>query len=94
MRALFLVYAAIVDANGTFNTLSGYPQVFDSKNYDGDTDKARKRAYGAYHECLGAMAKNDARLVQFAMIIDASSGQQIEIGYMGNLNPTEVPEDE
>ena len=35
-REIYEVYAKIVDANGTYNTLSGYPKVFDSKNYDGD----------------------------------------------------------
>lgn len=88
-RAIFEVYAKVVDSNGTYNTLSGYPKVFDSVSYDGDIAKTRQRAYGGYHECLGAMAKVDNRKVQFAMLIDASSGQQIEVGYIGDLNPVE-----
>lgn len=92
-RNIFLVYAAIVDANGTFNTLSGYPKTFDSKNYSGDIDKARQRAYGEYHEVLGAMYKRDDRQEQIAMIIDVSTGVQIEVSRIGDLNTPE-PEDE
>ena len=87
MRALFLVYAAIVDANGTFNTLSGYPKSFDSNNYSGDTEKARARAYGEFHDVLGTMYKRDDRMVQEAMIIDVASGIQIEVARIGDLNP-------
>lgn len=87
MRALYLVYAAIVDANGTFNTLSGYPKTFDSKTYSDDTEKARQRAYGEYHDVLGAMCKRDDRQEQIAMIIDVASGVQIEASRIGDLNP-------
>ena len=30
-REIYLVLAYVVDANGTFNNLSGYPKTFDSK---------------------------------------------------------------
>ena len=86
MRAIFEVYAKIVDSNGNYNTLSGYPKVYDSNSYDNDIEKARQRAYGGYWECLGAMAKIDTRKAQFAMIIDARNGQQIEISYLGDIN--------
>lgn len=43
-RNIFIVNAYIVDANGTFNVLSGYPKNFDSNNYSYDVDKALKRA--------------------------------------------------
>ena len=91
-RAIFEVYAKIVDSTGAYNTLSGYPKVYDSNGYDGDVDKTRQRAYGGYWECLGAMAKVDTRKVQFAMLIDASSGQQIEVSRIGDLNSEVVEE--
>ena len=93
MREIYEVYAKVVDANGNYNTLSGYPKVFDSNSYDGDTEKTRQRAYGGYHECLGAMAKIDTRQLQFAMLIDARTGQQIELERIGSLNP-DAPEPE
>lgn len=92
-RAIFLVYACIVDANGNFNSLDGYPKKFDSNSYSGDTEKARSRAYAEYHEVLGTFYKRDDRMVQEAMIIDVATGIQIEVARVGNLNPTEVTEE-
>ena len=89
-REIYEVYAKIVDANGSYSTLSGYPKAFDSKNYDGDIEKARQRAYGEWHDCLGSMCKRDDRQVQFAMIIRASDGLQIECSRIGSL--ADVPE--
>ena len=43
-RAIFEVYAKVVDANGTYNTLSGYPKAFDSRSYGGDIDKTLLQA--------------------------------------------------
>ena len=68
MRNIFVVNAQIVDANGTFNTLSGYPKTFDSNNYAGDIDKARIRAEGEFSDCWGAMCKRDDRQMQTVML--------------------------
>ena len=91
-REIFEVYAKIVDANGSYNTLSGYPKVFDSKNYDNDIDKARQRAYGEFHECLGAMCKRDDRQVQIVMIFRASDGLVIAKEAIGRLAEVEAAE--
>ena len=88
LREIFEVYAKVVDANGVYNTLSGYPKTFDTRSYDGDLEKTRMRAYGAWHEALGAMAKIDTRQKQFAMILRASDGIQIECAGFGA-----IPED-
>lgn len=45
-RAIFEVYAKVVDANGSYNTLSGYPKVFDSRHYNNDIAKTLQRAQG------------------------------------------------
>lgn len=87
-RAIFEVYAKVVDANGSYNTLTGYPVIFDSNSYDGDVDKARQRAYGAYHECLGNMCKVDTRQIQIAMILEAATGLQIEVTKIGGFPET------
>ena len=63
-RQIFIVDAHIVDANGTFNYLPGYPKTFDSKNYQGDVDKAQRRAEGDMSEAWGAMCKVDTRQIQ------------------------------
>ena len=46
MRNIFIVNAFIIDSNGTYNVLSGYPKNFDSNSYQNDIAKARKRADG------------------------------------------------
>lgn len=91
MREVYEVYAKIVDANGMYSTLSGYPKTYDSNGYDGDIEKTRQRAYGGYYECLGAMCKVDSRQIQFAMILEASTGRQIEKQIFGKF-PEPEPE--
>ncbi len=93
-REIYEVYAKVVDANGAYNTLSGYPKAFDSHLYDDDVEKARKRAYGEYHEALGTMCKRDDRQVQIAMILRASDGMQIEMQKLGELADLPDPEPE
>ena len=70
-RQIFEVYAKVVDANGTYNTLSGYPKYFDSHVYDDDIDKARNRAIGAYCSCLSSMYTTDTRQLQTAILMTA-----------------------
>lgn len=89
-REIFEVHAKIVDANGTYNSLSGYPKVYDSKSYGNDVDKTLQRARGGWHEALEAMAKIDTRQVQEAYIIRVSDGLQIELEKLGEL--AELPD--
>ena len=70
-RQIFIVSAYVVDANGTFNSLSGYPKTFDSRSYGNDIDKALRRATGEYHDTLGAMCKRDDRQLQTVMLMSA-----------------------
>ena len=91
-RVIYEIYAKVVDANGTYNTLSGYPKVFDSKNYGNDVEKARNRAYGEYHSTLGAMYTRDDRQLQIAMLIYANTGMQIEMARIGEI--AELPDAE
>ena len=70
-RQIFEVYAKIVDANGAYNTLSGYPKVFDSHQYNDDIDKALKRAKGEYHDTIGTLSKRDDRQQQMVLIMTA-----------------------
>ena len=91
-RNIYEVYAKIVDSTGRYATLDGYPKVFDSNGYDGDIEKTKQRAYGAYYECLGSMCKVDPRQIQIAMIIDVNSGIQLEITKLGDF-PNEQAND-
>lgn len=88
-REIYEVYAKVVDSNGSYNTLTGYPKIYDSRSYNDDIEKAHKRALGEYHSVIGTMCTRDDRKVQFAMIIQASSGMQIEVTRIGELNQPE-----
>ena len=76
-REIYEVTAKVIDANGTYNTLSGYPKVFDSKVYDNDVGKTYKRAYGEWCGVMNAMSKRDDRQLQIAWINRLSDGVQM-----------------
>lgn len=88
-RNIFIVNAYVVDANGTFNPLSGYPKTFDSRNYDNDIDKALKRATGDFSEAFGAMCKNDTRQLQTVELLSAD-GFQIDHKAIGSIADVET----
>lgn len=83
-RQIFEVYAKVVDSTGAYNTLSGYPKVFDSRSYGNDIDKALLRATGEYHDTLGAMCKRDDRQLQTAILMSAD-GFVIERQSIGEI---------
>lgn len=88
MRNIFIVNAFIVDANGTFANMSGYPKTFDSKNYSDNVDTAKKRAEGDLSEQWGAMCKRDDRMIQTVTLEDVS-GNVFERKSMGNFPEVE-----
>ena len=92
-RNIFIVDAMIVDANGTFNKLSGYPKLFDSRSYNDDIDKALLRARGEFHEAIGAMCKRDDRQLQTAVVMSAD-GFVIERESIGAIADAPDPEPE
>lgn len=92
-RAIFEVYAKIVDANGAYNTLSGYPKVFDSRSYGDDVDKTIQRAKGEFHETFGAMCKRDDRQLQTVILMTAD-GRTVDRQTIGAVAPLPDPEPE
>ena len=91
-REIYEVYAKIVDANGTYNTLSGYPKVFDSRNYDNDLEKTLMRARGEFYETIGAMYKRDDRQKQFAVLL-RSDGLVVDAQYIGEIADIEATQE-
>ena len=87
-RQIYKVDAEIVDANGTYNHLSGYPKTFDSKNYGNDVDIALKRATGDMSEVYGAMCKRDDRMLQTVTLMTAD-GFMVESRHMGAIKDSE-----
>ena len=92
-RQIYEVYAKVVDTNGAYNTLSGYPKVFDSHAYNDDVDKALARAKSAYHEVLSAMYKRDDRQLQTVLLM-AADGFIIESTHIGGIAELPDPEPE
>ena len=93
-RQIFIVSAHIVDANGTFNFIEGYPKQFDSNSYEGDVDKAQRRADGDASTVWADMCKKDTRKLQ-CVNLQTADGLTLT-GYpkrMGSLNEPE-PEPE
>lgn len=92
-RQIFIVDAHIVDANGTFNYLEGYPKRFDSRSYGGDIDKAQRRAEGDMSEAWGAMCKIDTRQIQTVTLMTVD-GFQLEKKTMGQFQEEPEPNEE
>ena len=90
-RQIFIVDAHIVDANGTFNYIDGYPKRFDSNGYQGDVDKTRRRAEGDMSEAWGAMCKVDTRQLQTVTLMTAD-GFQLDRKTSGALAEPEQAE--
>ena len=94
-RDIFRVEAWVIDANGTFNVISRngvtYPKNFDSRTYDGDVDKALKRAEGDFAEVWGEFCKRDDRQVQTVTLL-GMNGKVIMHKSMGAIAPDPDPE--
>lgn len=75
MRNIYIINAQIVDANGTYHNIDGFPQTVDSKNYQDDVEKARRRADGIFSETWGAMCKVDTRQIQSVTLEDVYGNQ-------------------
>ena len=92
-RTIYEVYAKVVDANGSYNTLTGYPKTFDSRSYGGDTEKTLQRAKGEFHDTFGAMCKIDTRQLQTVILMTAA-GQIIDRETIGKIADDPDPEPE
>ena len=92
-RQIFIVDAHIVDANGTFNNIQGYPKTFDSRNYQGDVDKTQRRAEGDMSEAWGAMCKVDTRQIQ-TVTLSTVDGFQLDRKTTGTFPEEPEPNQE
>ena len=88
-REIFEVVAKVVDSNGTFNNLNGYPKAFDSRAYNNDIAKAQQRAIGEWHNALGAMSVADTRQCQTAIVYRVSDGLVLGCEHFGAIADVE-----
>ena len=87
-RQIFIVNATQVVVSeahpeGMFSTISGYPKLFDSRNYnateenpDGDTNAALRAAKSDYYSRLSANYASDNRAMT-TVTLEMSNGRQI-----------------
>lgn len=96
-RQIFKVDAQILDANGVFHVLDGFPVTFDSRTYatvgDDGIEKAKLRARGKLYETAGTMCKNDTRQIQ-TVVLSAMNGLQIEAMSFGAIEDVPDVEEE
>ena len=95
-RQIFIVDAHIVDANGTFNYITGYPKTFDSRSYNNDIDKTQIRAIGDASDVFGDMCKVDTRQLQTVVVMTADGFvvDKRTIGKIADIpEPTPEPEE-
>ena len=93
-REIYITYASIVDANGTWNNLSGYPKSQDSKNNGNDLEKTLARAQADNADAWSAINKNDTRQIGTVFTVDASGFVVIPAKSRGALAPLPDPEPE
>lgn len=86
-RNIFIVDAYQVDGSGNYTHISGFPKSFDSNSYEGDVDKALKRATGSFAETWSGFCAVDNKYVQTVTLMDVF-GNQIDKKSIGNF-PTE-----
>ena len=91
-RQIYIVNAQIVQSNGAFAVLDGYPKTFDSNNYQRDTEKAKRRAEGEFSDVWGAMCKRDDRQIQAVTLSDVY-GNLLEKKSMGGFHVEPEPEE-
>lgn len=93
MRNIFIVNATVLDSNGNFSTVSGFPKRFDSESYSGNVDTALRRAKAAYHAQLAANYGVDNRLMQ-TVTLELANGQTMLRESEGAFPPDPEPEPE
>ncbi len=87
-RNIFIVNATqvVVSENnpqGMFSTVSGFPQTFDSRNYNDDAEAALRAAKSVYHSRLSANYAGSANRVMSTVTLEQANGQLIMRDSMG-----------
>ena len=84
-REIYEVIAKVIDANGSYNDLNGYPKTFDSTHYEDNCKRTYNRAMGAYNDALGPMYRADTRKLQFATVLRVTDGCMIASSVIGGI---------
>lgn len=108
MRQIYIVNATqvVVSAShpeGLYSVLSGFPQTFDSRNYnateanpDGDPEKALRVAKSVFHDQQSKFEASDTRAM-WAVTLTRADGRQVTFetwGAFPEVEPIPEPEEE
>ena len=92
VRAIYITYAFIVDENGTWNNLTGYPKSRDSKTLDNDLDVTLARANKDNADAWGNINNTDTRQIGTVFTVDVSGMMVIPPKSRGALAGVPDPE--
>lgn len=108
MRQIFIVNATQVVTSeshpeGLYSVVTGYPRLFDSRNYDataenpnGNEEKALNSAKSEYFSRLSAMYVGSPTRVMAVVTLERADGRQImreSIGAFPDMTPAPEPEE-
>lgn len=77
---------------GAYSVISGYPKTFDSRQYDGDTEKALRLATAEFYERWAALLKSDTRAMA-TITLERSDGRQLDHKSFGAFPAEPEPEE-
>ena len=74
-RNIFIVDAFQVNTSGQFQHITDFPKPFNSDSYNGDVDKALKRATGAFAAQHSAFCNADNYKIAHVTLTDIAGNQ-------------------
>lgn len=80
-RMIYKVDAFIVDANGTYSQIQGYPKTLDSRGYGNDPQRAFRRAKSDLCATEAQMLQVDTRQIQTILLMDIYGNVLIKESY-------------
>lgn len=106
MRQIFIVNATQVvisesHPEGIYSVMSGYPKIYDSRNYnateanpDGDSDTALRAAKSEYYSRLSANYVGSATRVMSTVTLETAQGRTVIAESIGTFPTMPAPEPE
>ena len=101
-RNIFIVNATQVvtsenNPQGLYSTINGYPKIYDSDSFNGDTEAALRAAKSEYYSRLSANYAGSATRAMAILTLEQADGRQImrdSIGAFPVVAPEPEPEPE
>ena len=94
MRNIYIINAQVINKNGDFFILDGFPKHIDARSYEGDVDKARRMADAVFCDTWAEMCRdNNERWIQSVFVTDIF-GNILDRKSMGNFPADPAPEGE